>query len=230
MAEPDADATAGQRVFEPSNAAGFTRADAVASRRRILQAAATQRVTAGSAWPRSPPRRESAAPRCIATSQRAGAQRSAHRGRSTRTPVGASERIAARQKIGQVTTMPYQAAGHLGRDQPLALEVTRVLDEVPPHLVPDQLVAEARRAGGVAGRPLCRRHRRIPSAAPGRFARISRTHRRAARARAGDRARRPPGLLRAAPAASFPAASPSRCGCAAASPASCSASALRSPR
>jgi hypothetical protein len=27
--------------------------------------------------------------------------------------------------------------------------VTRILDEVPPHLVPDQLVAEARRAGGV---------------------------------------------------------------------------------
>ena len=45
--------------------------------------------------------------------------------------------------------MPYQAAGRLGREQPLALEVTRVLDEVPPHLVPDQLVAEARRAGGV---------------------------------------------------------------------------------
>jgi len=28
--------------------------------------------------------------------------------------------------------------------------VTRVLDEVPPHLVPDQLVAEARRAAGVS--------------------------------------------------------------------------------
>ena len=32
----------------------------------------------------------------------------------------------------------------------MALEVTRILDEVPPHLVPDQLVAEARRAAGVA--------------------------------------------------------------------------------
>jgi serine phosphatase RsbU (regulator of sigma subunit) len=32
----------------------------------------------------------------------------------------------------------------------MALEVTRVLDEVPPHLVADQLVAEARRAGRVA--------------------------------------------------------------------------------
>jgi serine phosphatase RsbU (regulator of sigma subunit) len=38
----------------------------------------------------------------------------------------------------------------LGRERPLALEVTRVLDAVPPHLVADQLVAEARRAAGVA--------------------------------------------------------------------------------
>jgi serine phosphatase RsbU (regulator of sigma subunit) len=49
-----------------------------------------------------------------------------------------------------VTTMPFRAPGQLGRERPLALEVTRVLDEVPPHLVPDQLVAEARRVGGVA--------------------------------------------------------------------------------
>jgi serine phosphatase RsbU (regulator of sigma subunit) len=46
--------------------------------------------------------------------------------------------------------MPFQAPGQLGSDRPLALEVTRVLDEVPPHLVPDQLVAEARRAAGAA--------------------------------------------------------------------------------
>jgi serine phosphatase RsbU (regulator of sigma subunit) len=51
---------------------------------------------------------------------------------------------------GRVTTMPFQAPGQLGREAPLALEVTRTLDEVPPHLVPDQLVAEARRAAGVA--------------------------------------------------------------------------------
>ncbi|MDQ6822196.1 MAG: SpoIIE family protein phosphatase [Actinomycetota bacterium] len=50
----------------------------------------------------------------------------------------------------QVATMPFLAPGRLGREHPLALEVTRVLDEVPPHLVPDQLVAEARRAAGVA--------------------------------------------------------------------------------
>ena len=51
---------------------------------------------------------------------------------------------------GRVATMAFRAPGQLGRDRPLALEVTHVLDEVPPHLVADQLVAEARRAGGVA--------------------------------------------------------------------------------
>lgn len=50
---------------------------------------------------------------------------------------------------GRVSTLPYTAPGELGRARPLALEVTRILEEVPPHLVPDQLVAEARRAGGV---------------------------------------------------------------------------------
>ena len=40
-------------------------------------------------------------------------------------------------------------AGQLGRAEPLALEALHVLDEVPPHLVPDQLVAEARRISGV---------------------------------------------------------------------------------
>jgi len=51
---------------------------------------------------------------------------------------------------GQVATMPFQAPGQLGRESPIRLEVTRVLDEVPPHLVADQLVAEARRVAGVA--------------------------------------------------------------------------------
>lgn len=51
---------------------------------------------------------------------------------------------------GRVATMPFLAPGQLGRQRPLTLEVTRVLDEIPPHLVPDQLVAEARRAAGVS--------------------------------------------------------------------------------
>jgi serine phosphatase RsbU (regulator of sigma subunit) len=49
-----------------------------------------------------------------------------------------------------VATLPFQTPGQLGRQAPLSLEVTRVLDEVPPHLVPDQLVAEARRVAGAA--------------------------------------------------------------------------------
>jgi serine phosphatase RsbU (regulator of sigma subunit) len=50
---------------------------------------------------------------------------------------------------GQVATLAFRPPGQLGRHGPLPLEVTHVLDEVPPHLVPDQLVAEARRAAGV---------------------------------------------------------------------------------
>jgi serine phosphatase RsbU (regulator of sigma subunit) len=54
------------------------------------------------------------------------------------------------QPSSRLAPLPYQAPGRLGRAQPLALEVTHVLDEVPPHLIADQLVAEARRAAGVA--------------------------------------------------------------------------------
>jgi serine phosphatase RsbU (regulator of sigma subunit) len=50
---------------------------------------------------------------------------------------------------GKIATLSYRSPGALGREAPLPLEVTHVLDEVPPHLVPEQLVAEARRAGGV---------------------------------------------------------------------------------
>jgi serine phosphatase RsbU (regulator of sigma subunit) len=57
---------------------------------------------------------------------------------------------AEAQPSGRLAPLPYQAPGRLGRAQPLALEVTHVLDEVPPHLIADQLVAEARRAAGVA--------------------------------------------------------------------------------
>src|SRR3954464_8399312 len=40
-------------------------------------------------------------------------------------------------------------AGRLGRAAPLPLEALHVLDEIPPHLVAEQLVAEARRVAGV---------------------------------------------------------------------------------
>jgi serine phosphatase RsbU (regulator of sigma subunit) len=48
-----------------------------------------------------------------------------------------------------IVGLPFRTPGRLGRGTGLPLEVTHVLDEVPPHLIADQLVAEARRAGGV---------------------------------------------------------------------------------
>ncbi len=49
-----------------------------------------------------------------------------------------------------IATLPHRAPGRLGSPHALTLEVTHILDEVPPHLIADQLVAEARRVAGVA--------------------------------------------------------------------------------
>ena len=119
------------------------RADAVASRERILDAAA---ALAGD-------RRTSMVEIAAA----------AEVGRSTlyrHFPSREALERALRQRAldaagrppvptGEVATLAYRPPGRLGRQTPLPLEVTHVLDEVPPHLVPDQLVAEARRAAGV---------------------------------------------------------------------------------
>ncbi len=119
------------------------RADAQASRQRILKAAATL-----------------AGDRGISMAEIAAA---ADVGRSTlyRHPptrealrdalvVSASDSPdASTVPTGRVTTLRFRAPGQLGRDRPMALEVTRVLDEVPPHLVAEQLVSEARRAAAV---------------------------------------------------------------------------------
>jgi serine phosphatase RsbU (regulator of sigma subunit) len=120
------------------------RADAAESRRRILTAAA---MLAGD-------RQASMAEIAAA----AGVGRSTlYRHFPTRQILSSAlqERDAETDRsprvgFGPVAPLPYQAPGQLGRDHPLALEVTRILDEVPPHLVPDQLVAEVRRAAGVA--------------------------------------------------------------------------------
>ena len=115
---------------------------------------------------------------------------------------------------GQVATLPYQAPGQLGRDRPLALDVTRVLDEVPPHLVPDQLVAEARRAAA-AWRSRCTWSTSTARTCCGWPAPRSSPSGSRTRPRSGRRSSR-----RACPTSttgckrSSRAASPSRCGCA----------------
>ena len=112
------------------------RADAVASRQRIIEAAATL----------GGERRVSMAQIAAA----AGVGRSTlYRHFPTRQALEHALDSVVSPVSGQVETIPFQSTGRLGRDVPLRLEVTRVLDEVPPHLVADQLVAEARRAGGV---------------------------------------------------------------------------------
>ena len=117
-----------------------TRSDAIASRERILEAAAALagdrrmsmvEVAAAAGVGRSTLYRHFPSRQALEQALRH------HRQEGDATP------------SGRIATLAYQPPGRLGREGGLPLEVTHVLDEVPPHLVPDQLVAEARRAGGV---------------------------------------------------------------------------------
>lgn len=205
------------------------RADAIASRQRILSAAATlagdrglgmAEIAAAAGVGRSTiyrhfPNRQALNQALEEVEAAAGAEE--------------SSRAQPRQGIGQVASLPFQSPGQLGRDRPLALEVTRVLDEVPPHLVPDQLVAEARRAAGVAvalyvvdidGSHLLRLAG--TQEFPDRIEDPPRSGRRSSR-------RDCPSSTNDSNSSS-PAASPNRCGCAAGSSGCCSASVTRSAR
>ena len=133
----------GPAAFE--RRAPVKRADAVASRDRILEAASALRGHRRTSMV------EIAAAAGVGRStlyRHFPTRRALEEAIEERAAGSAQPQLGAR--AGRVSTLPYQAPGQLGRAQPLALEVTRVLDEVPPHLVPDQLVAEARRVAGVA--------------------------------------------------------------------------------
>ena len=137
MSEPE------RRSAADAEGEAALRADALASRERILEAASALagdrrtsmvEVAAAAGVGRSTLYRHFPSRQAL---ERALQQRAAEGFAATQVP---SARVA---------TIPYRAPGQLGREGPLPLEVTHVLDEVPPHLVPDQLVAEARRAAGV---------------------------------------------------------------------------------
>src|SRR5919109_4475301 len=127
MSEPE------RRSAADAEGEAALRADALASRERILEAAAS---LAGD-------RRMS----MVEVAAAAGVGRSTlYRHFPSRQALerAVQQRLlegrAASVPTGRVATMSFRPPGQLGREGQLPLEVTHILDEVPPHLVPDQLV------------------------------------------------------------------------------------------
>ena len=92
-----------------------------------------------------------ARPRRSAARRSTGISRAA-RSSPTRSRSGPTEAVTRCRSIVRRAVARCRSGrpGSSAVSAPLALEVTHVLDEVPPHLIADQLVAEARRAAGVA--------------------------------------------------------------------------------
>jgi serine phosphatase RsbU (regulator of sigma subunit) len=123
---------ASDKVITAERRPGGRRADARRNRARILDAA--EALLAGDA-------RATMA----AVAEAAGVARSTlNRHFPTRRDL---DRALERRSVG--AGADRAAAGRFGEIQPDGLDALRVLDEVPPDLVADQLVAEARRVAGV---------------------------------------------------------------------------------
>lgn len=149
--EAQSHSSAGSGEPDPPEGGLPRRADALASRERILAAAAAlvgdrrtsmAEIAAAAGVGRATLYRHFPTRQALVQAQAKNASNASPRDASHESP-------CASEPSGRFVTPSLQPPGQLGRSRPLALEVTHILDEVPPHLIADQLVAETRRIAGV---------------------------------------------------------------------------------